>query len=824
MGAILHIQLLGGFQLTGVDAQVTAIRSERRHALLAYLLLHRDTPLARAHLAFLFWPDSTDAQALTNLRKHLHYLRRNLPKADSLLCLEERTVQWLPDAPFTLDVADFEAAIAIAEQARQQADQDAEQRTLEQAVALYRGDLLPSCYDDWIFPERERLHQACVRALERLTTLCEDRRAFATAIEYACRLLRLDPLRETSYRHLIRLYALVDDRAAALQTYQTCEAVLQRELGVAPSSATQEVYRRLAQVTSPAGRLSPIARALPSPLVGRDREWAQLQAAWRAAMHGVPQVVLVQGDSGIGKTRLVEEMVHWAHKQGVDVATAHCYAAENALAFAPVVAWLRARALPPLDAIWRRELARVLPEAIAETEGVVPPYPMMEPWQRQVLFEALARAILGHNAPLLLALDDIQWCDHETLAWLQYLMRFDPRAQLLVLVTLNRTATQDHPQHLVGLLRALYHDEQLTEVVLGPLDRASTAQMAGDLSGQELAPDVASWLYRETEGNPLFVAELVRAGLNVEGARVGDASRPLPPRMRATIEARLAQLSPAARDLAGLAAAIGRQFAFDVLARASAEEREAVVQALDELWERRLVQERGEDGYDFCHDKLREVAYANLSAARRRLHHLHIAQALEATYAQNLSPVAAQLAQHYDRADRPRQAISYYRWAASMARGIWATEETLRYVERALSLTADQDERSVLLIDLMRTYFGDGRSATAEGYLRQAIALGHDMALSSRRLARMTYWLGEMLYWQGRYDEQVRAGERGLALLEGESGAIEAALLKRLIAVARGAPNTIRLPDPSVDRPDGTILERRLWYAVFEINTACVRD
>jgi DNA-binding SARP family transcriptional activator len=823
MSAILHIQLLGGFLIAYAGAPVTTIRSGRRQALLAYLLLHRDAPLARARLAFLFWPDSTEAQARTNLRKHLHFLRRSLPDADRYIHLDTHTVQWLPDAPFTLDVADLEATMATAEQSRREGRQVAERAALERATHLYKGDLLPSCYDDWILPQRERLRQAYIRALERLVALCEDRRDYAAAVDHAQGLLRHDPLYEAAYRHLMRLYALADDRANALQTYHTCETVLQRELGVSPSPATQDLYARLMRATPATSEQSPAAPAPPSPMVGRDLEWAQLQSAWRAATRHGPQMVLVKGDSGIGKTRLVEEMMYWAHKQGVDAALARCYAAEDNLAFAPVVTWLRARPLPSLDAVWRRELARLLPEAIAETEDIVPPYPMMEPWQRQLLFEALARAILGHGAPLLLALDDIQWCDHETLAWLQYLVRF-PEARLLVLVTLNRTATLNAPEHLNLLLRALDHDDQLTEVLLGALDRASTAQMAANLSGCELAPDLAAHLYRETEGNPLFVSEIVHAGLDIVEAHLGDASRPLPPRMQATIEARLARLSPDARGLAGLAAAIGRQFAFAVLAQASTEGQDTLVRELDELCEKHVIREHGQDGYDFTHDKLREVAYAGLSAARRRLHHLRIAQALEALYPDELSSLSAQLALHYDRAAQPRQAIGYYRRAALTARGIFANRETIRCLERALALTErlrpgreGQRERLDILLNLTRTCFADGQAKTAERYLREAIALGHDVPLAPHRLVRMTYWLGEILHWQGRYDEQIRTGERGLALLEGDTGKTEAKLMQKLIAIGRGtAPNTVRLPDPARDRPDGTLLERRLWYAVFE--------
>ena len=827
MDTILSIKLLGRFQLMHGDAPITTIRSPRQQALLAYLLMHRDAPQSRAHLAFVFWPDSTEGQARTNLRKQVHHLRRHLPGVDRLLHVDAQTVQWLPDAPYTLDVSAFEDALRRAKGAAQAGSQVAENEALQQASALYHGDLLPGCYDDWILAERERLRQALLRALERLVALTEGQRDYARAIDCAQRLQQLDPLYEAGYRNLMRLYAVSGDRGRALQTYHTCVETLQRELGVSPSPATREAYERL----SLSGVRAPPARSTaPLPLVGRECEWALLQTAWRAAMDRGPRFALVAGDAGIGKTRLVEELVQWAHRQGVDVAVARCYAAGGRLAYAPAVAWLRARPLPDLAAVWRRELSRLLPELLAQEPGMPPPFPMAEAWQRQHLFEALARAILGHGGPLLLALDDIQWCDSETLGWLHYLLRTDHRARVLVVATLSYTAGQDHPESLRALTYALRHDDLLTEVELGPLDRSSTASLAAHVLGREIEPDTAATLYQETEGNPLFVVELVNAGLPPGKARPETPRRALPPRMRAAIEARLAQLSPVARDVAGLAATIGREFAFDVLAHASGLGQEALVHSVDELWQGRVIREQVEDRYDFAHDKLREAAYEGQSAAKRRLYHLHVAQALETLRADEVFALGAQLARHYDRAGRPGKAIHHYRAAAAMVGGVLAHDQAIRHLERALALTAalapdreGQQERLDLLVILMRRTFEAGQVAEAEAHLCEALALGEAMALPPRRLSRMLYWLGELMHWQGRLDDQVRAGERGLALLRGDRESVEAALMERLIAVGRGnTPNTIGLPDPAQDRPDGTILERRLWYAVFEINTAYV--
>ncbi|MFQ5857371.1 MAG: AAA family ATPase, partial [Anaerolineae bacterium] len=724
----LHIQLLGNFRLACGDTPVTNINTARRQSLLAYLVLHRDAPQSRQHLAFLFWPDSTEAQARTNLRNQLYHLRRALPDADRFLCANAKTLQWLPDAPITLDVADFDSAVAQAQQAEQAGDQPAVRAALERATALYRGELLPSCYDEWIVPVREQLYQTFLRTVERLTQLLETQRDYHAAIRYAQRLLQHDPLHEATYRRLMRLYALSDDRARALRVYHTCATVLQRELGTEPSAATREMYERLLNVEAQAEprRRPPAALVATLPLVGRRQKWQQLQAAWREAARGRPHIVLVAGEAGIGKSRLAEELLEWAERQGIATARARSYAAEGELAYTPLVTWLRSEAvqpaLPALEDVWLTELARLLPELLADRPDLSPPGSLTETWQRQRLFEALARAILAGSQPLLLVIDDLQWCDQETLEWLHYLLRFDPQARLLVVGTFRPEETaRDHP--LESLRLALRRSRQFTEMELDALDEAETATLAAHVAGRELPQALAARIYEETEGNPLFVVETVRAAAGdwrletcpEPSRRVGDWEetsdakslisnlQSLPPGVQAVIQARLAQLSPSARDLAGLAATIGREFTSDVLARASDADEDALVRGLDELWQRRIVREQGADAYDFSHDKIREVAYAELSAARRRLLHRRVALALEAMHVDDLDAASGQVASHYERAGLPEQAIPYYQRAAEVAARVCANNEAADQLTRGLMLletlpqTAERAEQELAL-------------------------------------------------------------------------------------------------------------------------------
>ena len=306
----------------------------------------------------------------------------------------------------------------------------------------------------------------------------------------------------------------------------------------------------------------------------------QLLKAWNeVAGGGAPQVVVLSGVAGIGKTRLVEELLQWAARQGISRASTRCYAAEGALAYSPVTTWLRANPLVLLEDVWLAEVARLLPEIFTQRPDLPRPIALTEAWQRQRLFEALSRAILGLNQPILLTIDDLQWCDRDTLEWLHFLLRFDRRVRLLIVGT-YRPEEIDHTHPLVSSLQALRLDETVTEIDLSPLDEGATQSLASLVAGMEIGDTTAQILYQETEGNPLFVVETVRAGLpvhelrlNIDSAQRLDSSSlgdiNLPPKVKSVIERRLAQISTSALELAELAATIGREFSVRLLTEAS---------------------------------------------------------------------------------------------------------------------------------------------------------------------------------------------------------------------------------------------------------------
>ena len=265
-----YLQLLGDFRLMYAGKVIAGLDTPRLRTLVAYLALHRDAPQMRRHLAFLFWPDSSEEQALTNLRKQLLNLRAVLPDFDRVVRIERQTVQWHTTDEYSLDVTAFEENLARAVAAT--GEQSI--RLLRCAIDLYRGDLLPECYDDWIFPKREMLRQRYATGLSWLVQLLEDQRDYTTAIDYAQRLVRHDPLHEPSYCCLMRLYALNGDRASALRIYHTCVTTLYTELGVAPNAETCAAYERLLQ--QPASVAVQRPHVVNTPLVGRQKEWRTL--------------------------------------------------------------------------------------------------------------------------------------------------------------------------------------------------------------------------------------------------------------------------------------------------------------------------------------------------------------------------------------------------------------------------------------------------------------------------------------------------------------------------------------------------------------------
>jgi DNA-binding SARP family transcriptional activator len=666
----VRLRVLGEFELTA-GGEVVAITSGRARALLGYLAVHAGARHSRERLAYRLWPDSTDAQARTNLRNLLHQLRHSAPVVGTMLGIDRDAVAWTPGTAW-VDVHEFDT--------RAGSDSLDELRI---AAALYRGDLLDDCYEDWLADDRERYRATGLSTLARLAAALDERGKSAEMLAVARRLVRLDPLAEEHHRLVIRACSAAGDRPAALRAFHACAAVLGDELGVDPSPATEALLALDGWVgpsfTAPRGRA---AAAIPT--VGRDAERDALAAVWTDVVGAArPMLVTITGEPGVGKTRLAEEFASWAGRAGAFVARSRAYASEGELPYAVLVDWLgvatadvATEELPPAD---RAVLAPVVPHLA----GIESDAARLDLDQRALLWAAAVRALTSVGRPLVLLADDAMWADPASLQFIHYLVRAAEHPVLVIATARAGHADDVGVDHsLAATERALAALDRSARISLHGLSEGATRELAETLLGTPLGAEQAGALHAETAGNPLFVLESIRAGWGPDGEPGG-----LTPKLQAVISGRLEQLTSPARDVLAVAAVIGRAFTTELLAAGGRFEDTALVAALDELWRRGVIVEHGADGYDFTHGAVRDAALAGLGPATRRHLHGRIADTLIG--GDDADTVAPQIALQLDHAGRVSEAIDWYLRAALSARRMHADHASVAALERAQALVPD---------------------------------------------------------------------------------------------------------------------------------------
>jgi DNA-binding SARP family transcriptional activator/tetratricopeptide (TPR) repeat protein len=792
MQAFLQVNLLGGFQLFYDGKPIELAHSTRLQSLIAYMILHRSAPVVREQLAFLFWPDTSESQARTNLRNLIHQLRQALPFISLYITFDNNILEWHSNTAFGLDMDAYRRCLVAAPR------QTPAKEGLEEAIQLYKGDLFPACYDDWILPIREELHQLFISALDRLAFLQEEAREYPEALHTARRLVQADPLQPDANQRLMRLYALVGDRPAALKVYHTYSRLLLQEVGIKPDAQIEDLYQRIQVATRPPQKES-IEFSVKvstksegreaSPLVGRTEEWRKLLALWQNAAKGKPQVGFITGEAGIGKTRLISELINWAELQSIPIDIAVCYPAEGNLPYGPVMSWIRARPLPALDKVWLAEIGRLLPELLQKVPGLPHLEPVHEAWQRQRLFEALARAVLGRSQTQILVLEDVQWCDRDTLEWLHFLFRFTADASLLVLVTLRHgEIALDHP--LRAFQTALRTEGYFDEIELHPLTITDSIRLIEQTFQQAyqrgIDADTAASIYQHAEGNPLFLIEMVRLN-QTEAENLLAVSG----QIQAVLMRRLEQLSPETREVTALAATIGREFVLAILRQASGESDEHLVMVIDELLGSYIIQEISPDTFDFTHDLLRQAVLNGLSMAHRRLLHRKVAEAYDHLDQFALHPRHAEIASHFEHAGLAVQAVGHYRLAADAASDIFANSNAWDYLRRAIELA-------------------------------ESVGTGDHREISSEDFAMILEKAGHMLALDGKYQQALPYFERALAQPFTQSG-IWRSQVYRKISDAWIPQYLHDRSDIALDQaeqalgvvpPNGTIMEQQEWLQI----------
>jgi len=475
-------------------------------ALLIYLTveagLHR-----REKLAALFWPESDPAHSRGALRTTLAHLRRTLDRAgpagsQAYLVVEADALGSNHRSDFELDVLTVTAAL------------EAEQSgLLSEAANLYRGSFLEGFtlpdtpgFDDWLTFHREHWRHQMNTVFERLSQQQSARRDFAGGITTAVRWVAHDPLHEAAHRRLMQLHLLAGNKTAALRAYRACRATLAEELAAEPSLETQTLLERIraqdfgfgstkaepeSKVPPPAHQGRQNLKSLEIPFVGRAAEHTQLAAAYEVTRQGQTQMVTIEGEAGIGKTRLALEFLAWAAAQGADVLRGRTFEAGGRLPYQPLVEALRQRLerenAPDdlLSDVWLAELGRLLPELRDRYSDLPLPTPD-ESLARTRLLEAVARLgqALAARRPLILFLDDGQWADVASLDVLHYCGRAwtESNTPILLLLTLRSEGLATTPA-LGEWLSGLGRDLSLRRLALGPISADDTQELVEALAG-----------------------------------------------------------------------------------------------------------------------------------------------------------------------------------------------------------------------------------------------------------------------------------------------------------------------------------------------------
>ena len=700
--------------------QPVAFDTRKATALLAHLAL-TGRPRSRDALCDLLWPGQDAEHARGALRRTLSVLRKGI--GDEWLDTTTDRVALRDDPELVVDVRRFRALAA-------------DDATAIEAVGLFRGTLLEGFavrdspeFDEWYAYEADALERELGGALARACAILVARGEPARAIAYAERRLALDPLQESAHRELIRLHALCGDRAAALEQYRACVRTLSQELGVGPSEATVALSEQVSGGTLEPAPL-PVVRTSAAPpaelpLVGRG---AALSALLAALDDGA--VAVIEGEAGIGKTRLAHELVDAAGRTAL---AARCFDDEAELAYGPVVELLAAAARRPLEGVPAQRLADaalLVPELAEGRSDLPPPVALDAPGAQARLFESVA-AVLSAAAGMVFV-DDVHAADAATLDVLAYVARRSRGRELLMVLAWRSEAVP--PGHRLRRLVAGLGGAVRT-VRLDRLGEADVAELVRSVQGAD-AP--AQDVYADSEGLPLFVSEYLATSPETRRADLRDV-----------LAARVAGFGAETQQVLETAAVIGRSFDARTVRGASGRSEEETADALAELVGRGIVRELG-DGYDFAHARLRGHVYDAMGTARRLLLHRRVAEAVLS--AARGHEAAALAAAHLAAAGDEAAAAAQHLYAAEHAAALLAHRDALAHLEAALALghpdAAAVHERMGDLHTLLGEY---AAAISSYEHARSAAAGTAEQAAIDHKLGGVHHRRGEWTLAAGRF-------------------------------------------------------------------------
>jgi len=717
----LRIRLLGEIGIEREGAPVALPASRRTRALLGFLVAG-GARHSREALCDLLWEGPDDPRAA--LRWSLAKLRPLVNDERERLCADRDWV-WFLDEGASVDVRRLSALIP-ANLNGLPIDE------IERAAATLRGEFLyglalPACYRFHHWREAEQERWGALRKAVLAAALARLEDSADRALPYARELVALDPLAEAAHAGLVRLLAAAGRQKDAVDHYDHARALLERELD-APLSG--ELKRPAASRGGSAGRVVETRPVPPTPaprlaapfadvaMVGRMSERSTLGNTLAAFASAEPtSAIVILGESGIGKSKLLDFVARASELAGLRVLVARCFEAES---LRPFGCWSDALANlieSVSDKALKHDLGALLPtgRGSASDEG-----------GRNRLFSAVARLLEERPERIVLTIDDIHWIDEASASLLHYLLRnLGPTLRLLLIAAARADELEDNPWAR-RILSTLAERRASRTLLLAPLSAGEAAEILGeDATALEIAA-----AHRQSGGNPLYLFELARARQN------GVA--PLNADLSSIIQARTSRLSAADRELLVFAAAMGRDFAPETIGAAMEWPAMQLLESIERLERACLLKPGGAGRFDFAHDLIRQATYQSLSPPRRRLVHQQIARALESAARADPS-LFGELLHHAAAAGDDALAVTaaiaagehslrVYAYAAAneiASRGLWHLERLPVGPERA--------RRHVALLKV-KVFAGASPGAHVRNSLKEevakAVAAAENMGLS----------------------------------------------------------------------------------------------
>jgi DNA-binding SARP family transcriptional activator/tetratricopeptide (TPR) repeat protein len=756
---MVRVRLVGDLELEIDGRRLEPIASRRARSLLAWLAYHPGLH-TRSRVASVFWPDVLDSSARASLRTTLATLRRELGEEAGAVVVAERDRVGIQDSP--------DVWIDVREAARLAAAGDP-----DEALALVDGELLTDLDDDWVLEQRSAHHARVVELLTLVGDAAEAAGELEAAVRHARRRLELDPVSEDAARTLMRRLGRTGNGAAAVATYEAFRSTLRRELGMAPSPETRALAEELraeqrgAVAPEPAPPLpSALVRSDLAPLVGRREQLEALRSAWRRASAGAAGVVMVAGEAGSGKTRLLIELAGDARASGATVLAGRCIEG-GLVAFAPFTEALRQHLAgsPEVLPAWAaRELARLLPEL-----GPQAAPPQGDPQDaRHRLFEAVAAAIgaTARRAPVLLVVEDLHWADHATVAMLAHVIRTVGWAPVLVAGSLR--AEREGTPELDALLDDLRREQRLAHVALAGLSESEADDLVAAWLGGRPPASLTEAVHGRTAGNPLFIEELVRHLVETHPERpvealVQAATTDVPQGVRTVIDRRVARLPERARQAVTVAAILGEDFALADVAAACDASDDVAADDLEAAVGAGLIHESAQvaGSYRFGHALVRAALLAGLTKTRHALLHRRVAEVIDALPEDRREARLAELALHLLEAGPlvdAGKASGVALRAAEQATGKLAYEDAAELLRRAAASGLDDagPQRAEILIALGDVNLRLGEAAQAGRCFEQAAGIARALG-DAELLARAALGAGGLTVNVGPAREDVRA-------------------------------------------------------------------